>query len=70
MKPQGFVAVDGDRRREEFPGISGALRKEVCHLTALHIDDRDSLALCHLYGGSAAGGDEIFPHRLRSFRMM
>ena len=70
VEPEGFVAVDGDSRREKFPGISSALRKEVRHLAALHIDDCDILPLSHLHGGSAAGGDKIFPHSLRSFRMM
>lgn len=70
MEPQGFVAVDGNCRREELIRVPGAFCKEVRYLAALHINDCDGFPFCHLYGCSTAGGDEIFPHRLRSFRMM
>ena len=70
MEPQGFVAVDGHPRGHKLPGISGFFRKKIRYLAALHINDCDGFPFCHLYGCSTAGGDEIFPHRLRSFRMM
>ena len=57
---QRVVAVDGHARGEELAHIPGELRKEVGHLTPLHVHDGDCLAGNRADTFARAGGDDVF----------